>query len=81
MAGYFARPDATEAVRIGPWIDSGDLGYVADGELYITGRAKDLVIKGGRKYHPQDIEGAAATVDGVRQGLHRGLRGAGSPTR
>jgi 1-acyl-sn-glycerol-3-phosphate acyltransferase len=68
MAGYFQRPDATEAVRAGAWIDTGDLGYTADGELYVTGRVKDLVIKGGRKYHPQDIERAAAAVEGVRKG-------------
>ncbi len=68
MEGYFGRPEATAAVRRGDWIDTGDLGYLADGELYVTGRMKDLVIKGGRKYHPQDIERAAQRVQGIRQG-------------
>ncbi len=68
MQGYFGNPEATAAVRREGWIDTGDLGYVAGGELYLTGRSKDLVIKGGRKYHPQDIERAAAGVAGVRKG-------------
>ncbi len=68
MDGYFQRPDATEAIRVGKWLDSGDLGYIADGELFITGRIKDLIIKGGRNYHPQDIEQAAWAADGVRKG-------------
>ncbi|MEZ4360466.1 MAG: AMP-binding protein [Kofleriaceae bacterium] len=68
MTGYFGRPDATAAVRDGEWIDSGDLGYLADGELFVTGRMKDLIIKGGRKFHPQDIERAIQALDGVRKG-------------
>ena len=68
MSGYFGRPDATAAVRDGDWIDSGDLGYLADGELFVTGRMKDLIIKGGRKYHPQDVEQAIQAVDGIRKG-------------
>ncbi|RME73546.1 MAG: acyl-phosphate glycerol 3-phosphate acyltransferase [Planctomycetota bacterium] len=69
MRGYFGRPDATEAVSVGEgWIDTGDLGYLADGELFVTGRAKEIVIKGGRKYHPHDIERAVWEVPGVRKG-------------
>lgn len=69
MDGYFNAPEATEAVQAGDgWLDTGDLGYVADGELYVTGRIKDLIVKGGRKYHPQDIEDAAQTVAGIRAG-------------
>lgn len=67
--GYHRRPDATAQVqRADGWVDTGDLGYVADGELFITGRAKDLIIKGGRNYYPHEIEAAAASVDGIRQG-------------
>jgi fatty-acyl-CoA synthase len=55
-------------VRDGEWIDSGDLGYLAEGELYVTGRRKDLIIKGGRKYHPQDVEQAIQAVEGIRKG-------------
>ena len=68
MAGYFNRDEATEEIRYGDWFDTGDLGYVADGELFVTGRVKDLVIKGGKNYHPQDIEKAAWTVEGIRKG-------------
>lgn len=67
--GYYRRPDATAKVqRAGGWVDTGDLGYVAEGELFITGRVKDLIIKGGRNYYPHEIEAAAATVEGIRQG-------------
>ncbi|MGF2951435.1 AMP-binding protein [Mycobacterium sp. THU-M116] len=68
MAGYFGRPEATAAVRMGDWLDTGDLGYLADGELFITGRVKDLIIKAGRNYHPQDIEQAVGDLPGVRKG-------------
>jgi len=67
--GYFRRPEATAAVRReGGWVDTGDLGYLVDGELFITGRVKDLIIKGGRNYYPHEIEEASATVTGIRQG-------------
>ncbi|MEM7152332.1 MAG: AMP-binding protein [Myxococcota bacterium] len=67
--GYFRRPDATAQVQCeGGWVDTGDLGYLADGELFITGRVKDLIIKGGRNYYPHEIEAAAGAVDGIRLG-------------
>lgn len=67
--GYFRRPEATvEVQRAGGWVDTGDLGYLAEGELFITGRAKDLIIKAGRNYYPHEIEAAAAAVEGIRQG-------------
>ncbi len=67
--GYYRRPEATaEVQREGGWVDTGDLGYLADGELFIAGRVKDLIIKGGRNYYPHEIEEAAATVTGIRQG-------------
>ncbi len=67
--GYFRRPEATAAVQCeGGWVDTGDLGYLGEGELFIVGRVKDLIIKGGRNYYPHEIEEAAATVVGIRQG-------------
>lgn len=68
-SGYYKNLEATrELVREDGWLDSGDLGYVADGELYVTGRAKDLIIKGGRNLYPHEIEEIAGQVDGVRAG-------------
>jgi 1-acyl-sn-glycerol-3-phosphate acyltransferase len=68
-SGYFRKPEATAAVTLpGGWLDSGDLAYRADGEFHITGRKKDLIIKAGRNLVPQEIEEAAATVDGIRRG-------------
>src|SRR5262245_22725056 len=67
--GYFKKPEATAAITLpGGWLDSGDLAYRADGEIYIAGRKKDLIIKAGRNLVPQEIEEAAARVDGIRKG-------------
>jgi 1-acyl-sn-glycerol-3-phosphate acyltransferase len=67
--GYFRKPEATAAITLpGGWLDSGDLAYVADGEIHIAGRKKDLIIKAGRNLVPQEIEEAAAAVDGIRKG-------------
>jgi 1-acyl-sn-glycerol-3-phosphate acyltransferase len=69
MAGYFNRPEATAAVLLeGGWLDSGDLAYQAGGENFVTGRIKDLIIKGGRNLVPQEIEEVVAQVDGIRKG-------------
>ena len=68
-SGYYRNPTATrEIVGEGGWINSGDFAYLADGEIYITGRAKDLIIKGGRNLYPHEIEELAGHVDGVRAG-------------
>jgi acyl carrier protein len=67
--GYFRNPEATrEAIDAEGWMDSGDLGYWANGEIFITGRLKDCIIKGGHNIIPQDVENAAAEVAGVRKG-------------
>src|SRR3990172_4269249 len=55
------------ALREG-WMDSGDLGYWADGELFITGRQKDVIIKAGRNLYPQEVEEVAGDVPGIRKG-------------
>jgi len=68
MAGYFRNPEATaETLRDG-WLHTGDLGFFLDGHLYVSGRRKDLVIKAGRNYFAEDLEAAAAQVEGVRPG-------------
>jgi len=66
--GYFRNPEATRATFRDGWCDSGDLGYWADGELFVTGRRKDIIIKAGRNLHPQEIEELVGDVPGVRKG-------------
>jgi acyl-CoA synthetase (AMP-forming)/AMP-acid ligase II len=74
MAGYFGAPEATaRALGPGGWLDTGDLGFVADGELYITGRAKDLVIIRGANHAPQEFEECLNGVEGVRTGATAAL--------
>lgn len=68
MQGYFNNPRATRAVMHDDWIDSGDLAYEAEGEIYITGRRKDLIIKNGRNLYPVEIEELVGNVSGVRLG-------------
>jgi fatty-acyl-CoA synthase len=70
MRGYFNQPDLTrEALSPEGWLDTGDLGYLLNGQIVITGRAKDLIILNGRNIWPQDLEWAAE--DGVAE-LRRG---------
>ena len=68
-AGYYRNPAATgELIGADGWLATGDLGYLADGELFLTGRRKDLIIKGGRNLHPHEAEELASGVAGVRAG-------------
>jgi 1-acyl-sn-glycerol-3-phosphate acyltransferase len=68
-AGYFRNEEATAAIRRPEgFLDSGDLAYIAEGELYIAGRLKDLIIRGGRNLVAAEIEEAASEVAGVRKG-------------
>ena len=68
-SGYYRNPAATrELIHEGGWLDSGDLAYWADGEIYITGRAKDVIIKAGRNIYPHEVEEIAGRVPGVRTG-------------
>jgi acyl-CoA synthetase (AMP-forming)/AMP-acid ligase II len=68
MKGYFNRASETAEVVQKGWLHTGDLGYLADGQLYVTGRTKDIIIRHGRNYYPQDIETAVATVAGISKG-------------
>jgi fatty-acyl-CoA synthase len=68
LTGYYHRPDLTEKAFLDGWYLTGDLGYLASGELYITGRKKDLIIVGGKNIYPQDLERLANEVDGVHPG-------------
>jgi fatty-acyl-CoA synthase len=66
--GYFRNPAATSATFHDGWLRTGDLAYLVDGELVVCGRLKDVIIVGGRNVFPEDVERAAAAVEGVRAG-------------
>ncbi|HVS77564.1 MAG TPA: AMP-binding protein [Steroidobacteraceae bacterium] len=66
--GYFRNADATARMVCGDWRNTGDRAYLAAGELYVTGRAKDIVIRRGRHIYPEEIESAVGELDGVRKG-------------
>jgi fatty-acyl-CoA synthase len=68
FSGYYHRADLTEKAFKDGWFITGDMGYVADGELYICGRKKDLIIVGGKNIYPQDLEEIANSVPGVKGG-------------
>ncbi|QKS01839.1 fatty acyl-AMP ligase [Sphingomonas sp. CL5.1] len=68
MVGYFRDQEATEACMKGGWLDTGDMGYISDGYIYIVGRAKDMIIVNGRNHWPQDIEWAVEQLPGFKQG-------------
>ncbi len=76
-SGYYRNPEATAklfprgpATMPGeyPWLNSGDRAYRADGEIYVTGRVKDIIIKGGRNLYPHEVEELASNVEGIRKG-------------
>jgi fatty-acyl-CoA synthase len=66
--GYYRNPEQTARLIHDGWLDTGDLGYVADGELFITGRVKDLVIRAGQHFFPYELEEAIGRSPGVRNG-------------
>ena len=76
-SGYYQNAEATEKLLpMGPsasdgeyaWVNSGDRAYRADGEIYVTGRVKDIIIKGGRNLYPHEVEELAARAEGIRKG-------------
>jgi acyl-CoA synthetase (AMP-forming)/AMP-acid ligase II len=68
LTEYYNRPDATAKAFQRGWYLTGDLGYMAQGEVYVTGRKKDLIIVGGKNIYPQDLESLASEVEGVHPG-------------
>lgn len=68
MTGYFRDEEATAACMAEGWLDTGDMGYLSDGYLYIVGRAKDMIIVNGRNHWPQDIEWAVEQLPGFKSG-------------
>jgi fatty-acyl-CoA synthase len=67
-SGYFNDPELTREAFAGGWLCTGDLGYLVDGEVFICGRQKELIIVNGRNYYPQDLEWEASRIEGVRKG-------------
>jgi acyl-CoA synthetase (AMP-forming)/AMP-acid ligase II len=65
MKGYFRRPAESAAALRNGWLHTGDLGYIAQGELYLSGRSRDLVIRHGRNYHAQDLEADVLRLEGA----------------
>jgi fatty-acyl-CoA synthase len=68
MHSYFRDPEATAACMVDGWLDTGDMGYMADGYLFIVGRAKDMIIINGKNHWPQDIEWAVEQLPGFNHG-------------
>jgi fatty-acyl-CoA synthase len=62
------------------WLHTGDLGYMSEGELFVCGRLKELIVINGRKYHPQDLEWSVARLPGIKRGRVAAF-GAGEPPR
>ena len=67
-SGYFRNPGKSKELFDGEWLESGDLAYMAGGEVYITGRIKDVIIRAGRNIYPDELEKAVGEIEGVRKG-------------
>ena len=68
LTGYYNRPDATQKAFLDGWYLTGDYGYVLDGEVFVSGRKKDMIIVGGKNVYPQDLESMTYEVPGVHAG-------------
>jgi fatty-acyl-CoA synthase len=68
MHSYFRDPEATATALVDGWLDTGDMGYLVDGYLFIVGRAKDMIIINGKNHWPQDIEWAVEQLPGFKAG-------------
>ena len=68
MHSYFRDQAATDACLVDGWLDTGDMGYLSDGYLYVVGRAKDMIIINGKNHWPQDIEWAVEQLPGFKSG-------------
>ncbi len=75
MSGYFGQPAATKEVLRDGWLDTGDLGFSWDGELFLTGRARDRLKIRGRTYPPTEVEEAVWTIPGLRPGCAAAVTG------
>lgn len=80
--GYYRNPEATAALYNDGWLRTGDRGYLAEGEIHVTGREKDSIVQAGRNLYAAEIETAVGAVEGVRTGCVAvfGARGSGRGT-
>jgi len=68
LNGYYNRDDITQKAFVDGWYMTGDYGYIADGEVFVSGRKKDMIIVGGKNVYPQDLEALTYEVPGVHGG-------------
>ena len=67
-SGYYRNPEATKGLFQGEWLNTGDRAYLSEGMVYITGREKDIIIRGGRNISPYELEEAVGDLPGIRRG-------------
>jgi len=67
-SGYYRDAENTRNLFDGEWLDTGDLAYIANGELFVTGRIKDIIIRAGRNIYPHELEEAVGNIAGIRTG-------------
>lgn len=67
-SGYYRNPEQTSRLFDGEWLDSGDLAYMVHGDVYVTGRSKDVIIRAGRNIYPDELEEAIGNIPGIRKG-------------
>lgn len=67
-SGYLRNASKTRELFVDEWLETGDLGFIAEGELYVTGRIKDIIIRAGRNIYPHELEEAVGNISGIRTG-------------
>jgi 1-acyl-sn-glycerol-3-phosphate acyltransferase len=67
-AGYFRNPEKNRSLFEGEWLESGDRAYMAGGDVYVTGRIKDMIKRAGRNIFPQELEEIVGGMEGIRKG-------------
>ena len=67
-SGYYHNAEETQKLFDGSWLNSGDIAYMADGDLYLTSRVKDMIIRGGHNLYPYEFEEAIGNLEGIRKG-------------
>ncbi|WP_299017667.1 AMP-binding protein [uncultured Photobacterium sp.] len=66
--GYYRDPEKTKQLYHGDWLNTGDRAFTIGGELFLTGRTKDIIIRAGRNIYPHELEEAVCNIDGIRKG-------------